>query len=447
MEKGGKYLVCDAGGSTLDFSVADISDGVVEILSTFGDCYLGGCDIDNMLAEHVLSCFKEETSIDLKNDSLAMSRLLEAVEKAKIELSSSNSTEINLPYITIKDNQPIHLNQTITKAKFEQLITPIIDKILGYAKESIKLAHLENKDLDAVLLVGGSCRIPLLQQKLESELGVQLNKSSNLDLAVCEGAAIQANIIVGGDGSEDLLLLDVTPLSLGIEVEGGSVAKLIEANTTIPCNRKQVFTNAVDGQTAITIHVLQGERPMASDNKTVGMFNLEGLPSVRRGQGQYEISFDIDANGIITVSAKDLATNKEQKITIEQGSSLTQEEIERIKNDAKEHEAEDNKKREELEKVNQMQSMMYSNEKFVEDNADKLTDEEKKSINEFNEKVKKAIDEKNVSSFEDLKKEHESIWMPISTRLYTAASSEQPQEQNSQNNIDEVKDADFEVIN
>ncbi|MBR6516942.1 MAG: molecular chaperone DnaK [Bacilli bacterium] len=453
MKKGGKYMVVDFGGSTQDNSIADINEGVVEILSTNGDVYLGGCDIDKVLADWVVGNFKTDQGIDLSSDAQAMSRILEGVEKAKIELSNSNSSEVNLPYITIKDNQPLHLTQVITRARFEQLITPIVDRLINCAKEAVKLANIEAKELDGILLVGGSCRIPYVQDRLTNEFNVPLLKSSNFDLAVAEGAAIQANIIVGGEGSEDLLLLDVTPLSLGIEVEGGAVAKIIEANTTIPCNRKQIFTNAVDGQTAITIHVLQGERPMAVNNKTVGMFNLEGLPSVKRGQGQYEISFDIDANGIITVSATDLATNKAQKITIEQGSSLTQEEIDRIKADAKEHEAEDNKKKEELEKINQLQGMMFGNEKFMEENESKLTDEEKQSIKDFNEKLKKAVDDKDISSFDDLQKENQEIWMPISTRLYQSTATSEECNCNGQCESDgqcstknDVQDADFEVV-
>lgn len=430
--------------STLDNSIAELSEGMVEILASNGDVYLGGADVDKVVAEWVLNEFKNETNIDLTNDSQAMSRVLEAVEKAKIELSSSPTTEINLPYITLKDNAPIHLIKTITKAKFEQLITPIVDKLINCAKKAVKAADIEKNELDGILLVGGSCRIPLVQERLTNEFGVQLLKSANLDLAVAEGAAVQANIIVGGEGSTDILLLDVVPVSYGIETMGNVFTKLIDANTTIPCKKTEIFSTAVDNQPSVDINVLQGERPMAKDNKSVGLFRLDGIMPAQRGVPQIEVSFDIDANGILTVTAKDKATNKEQHITIQSKGSLSQEEIDRIKREAEEFAEADKKEREMADTVNKGDSIVFTNEKMIKEQEGNITEDEKSSLNTLLESMKNAVKDRNVDEINSLEKSINEKWNEISTRIYQNQSqqTEQPQQENTEN----IQDANFEEV-
>ena len=445
MKKGGKFMVVDFGGSTLDNSIAELSEGMVEILASNGDVYLGGADVDKVVAEWVLSEFKNESSIDLTNDSQAMSRVLEAVEKAKIELSSSPTTEINLPYITLKDNTPIHLIKTLTKAKFEQLITPIVDKLINCAKKAVEAANITKSELDGILLVGGSCRIPLVQERLTSEFGVQLLKSANLDLAVAEGAAVQANIIVGGEGSTDILLLDVTPISMGIETMGNVFTKLIEANTTIPCKKTEIFSTAVDNQPSVDINVLQGERPMAKDNKSVGLFRLDGIMPAMRGVPQIEVSFDIDANGILTVTAKDKATNKEQHITIQSKGSLTQEEIDRIKREAEEFAESDKKEREIADTVNKGDSIVFNNEKMIKEQEANLTEDEKTALNGLLESMKTAVKDRNVEEINNLEKSIYDKWNEISNRIYQNQSQQTVEQQ--QDTVEEnIQDAAFEEV-
>lgn len=418
MKKGGKYMVVDYGGSTLDNSVADISDGVVEILSSYGDVYLGGSDLDKIVAQWLVDVCKEQNGVDITNDSQAMSRVIEAAEKAKIELSSSPSAEINIPYIGVKDNTPFHLTATLTKAKFEQMIAPYVDKVINCGKEALKKANINASDLDGILLVGGSCRIPYVQERLTSEFGTKLIKSANLDLAVAEGAAIQANTIVGGLNASDILLLDVTPLTLGIETMGGVMTTLVEANTTIPCERKQIFTTAASNQTSVQIHVLQGERAMAKDNKSLGIFSLDGIMPAPRGVPQIEVSFSLDANSILTVSATDKATGKEQHITIENKNSLSQEEIERIKQEAKEYEAEDKKIREQAEKQNRCESLIYQTENSMKEYDSKLSQEDKDFFNgkieELN-NMKKNSDYSNLSNVEN---DINNRWYGITSKVY-----------------------------
>lgn len=429
MEKGGKYMVADIGGATSDFSVADIENKVVEILSTNGDIYAGGSNFDKFIADWLVSEFKSNTGVDLSNDAQAMSRIIEASEKAKIELSSSTQTEVNIPYITMgADNTPLHLVKTVTRAKFEQLITPMIDKIIKCAKNAMDAAGQPN--LDGILLVGGSCRIPYIQERLEKEFGVTLIKSSNLDLAVAEGAAIQANILAGGDSSE-LLLLDVIPMNYSIETEGGVATTIIEANTTIPCKRSQIFSTAEDNQPAVTINVLNGLRPMAKDNKLIGTFNLDGILPARRGTPQISVTFDVDANGILTVTAVDKGTNKEQHITIENKSGLTDEEIERIKKDAEEHEAEDAKEKERIEKVNKCEGMIYQTERQLDEYKDKeeLTQEDKDYFNAKIEEFKKMKEENDYSKLDELSEEVQKRWWEISAKIYAKAN---PQGANGQ---------------
>ena len=424
MKKGGKYMVVDYGGSTLDNSVADISDGVVEILSSYGDVYLGGSDLDKIVAQWLVDVCKEQNGVDITNDSQAMSRVIEAAEKAKIELSSSPFAEINIPYIGVKDNTPFHLTATLTKAKFEQMIAPYVDKVINCGKEALKKANINASDLDGILLVGGSCRIPYVQERLTSEFGTKLIKSANLDLAVAEGAAIQANTIVGGSNASDILLLDVTPLTLGIETMGGVMTTLVEANTTIPCTKEQVFTTAADNQTSVQIHVLQGERTMAKDNKSLGIFSLDGIMPARRGVPQVVVKFDLNADGILTVSATDKATGKEQHITIENNNSLSQEEIERIKQEAKEHEVEDKKIKEQAEKQNRCESLIYQTENSMKEYDSKLSQEDKDFFNgkveELN-NMKKNSDYNNLSNVEN---EINNRWYGITSKAYGNGSQQ-----------------------
>lgn len=419
-KKDGKYLVVDFGGSTLDFSVADVSDNVVEILASYGDVYLGGSDIDKLISNYVVATYKEESGIDLTSDSMAMSRIYEAVEKAKIELSNSSSSELNLPYICVKDNAPQHLTMTITKAKFEQIISPIIEKVINCGKTALEKANLNASDLDGILLVGGSCRIPKVQDELVKNFGDKLIKSANLDLAVAEGAAIQADVLAGNTNSE-ILLLDVCPLGLGIETMGGVMTTLINSNTTIPCSKEQIFSTAVDNQTAVTINVLQGERPMAKDNKQIGVFNLDGIAPARRGVPQIKVKFDIDANGILSVSATDNATGKEQHITIENKHTLSQDEIDRIKREAEEHAAEDAKTKERLDKQNQIDGTVYQVEKFVEDYKDKtdiLTEEDKTYFeNKINEL--KTVRDGDLANADKLINEVNQRLASVGSRVYT----------------------------
>ena len=419
-KKDGKYLVVDFGGSTLDFSVADVSDNVVEILASYGDVYLGGSDIDKLISNYVVVTYKEESGIDLTSDSMAMSRIYEAVEKAKIELSNSSSSELNLPYICVKDNAPQHLTMTVTKAKFEQIISPIVEKVINCGKTALEKANLNASDLDGILLVGGSCRIPKVQDELVKNFGDKLIKSANLDLAVAEGAAIQADVLAGNTNSE-ILLLDVCPLGLGIETMGGVMTTLIESNTTIPCSKEQIFSTAVDNQTAVTINVLQGERPMAKDNKQIGLFNLDGIAPARRGVPQIKVKFDIDANGILSVSATDNATGKEQHITIENKHTLSQDEIDRIKREAEEHAAEDAKTKERLDKQNQIDGTVYQVEKFVEDYKDKtdiLTEEDKTYFeNKINEL--KTVRDGDLTNADKLINEVNQRLASVGSKVYT----------------------------
>lgn len=421
--KGGKYLVVDFGSGTLDFSVADIEDNVVEILSSYGDVYLGGTDIDSIVTDYLVKEFKKETGIDISKDTMAMTRVYEAAEKAKIELSNSTVADINLPYISVKDNTPTHLITKLTKAKFEQLIDPIINKVITCGKEALEKANLTANDLNGVLLVGGSCRIPKLQEELIKTFGDKLIKSSNLDLAVAEGAAIQANILAGNTDS-DILLLDVCPLRLGIKTEGGVMTTIIEANTTIPCRKEQIFSTAVDNQPSVTLVVLQGERPLAKDNKQIGLFNLDGIALAPKGIPQILVSFEIDANNILSVKATDKATGKEQHITIENSNTLSQEEIERIKKDAEEHAVEDEKIKKELEKLNKVESTIYQTENLLETFKDNvaLTDDDKKYFNEKLEELKKIKEDKTFDNVDVILDEVNKHWNEVSVRAYSNAN-------------------------
>lgn len=406
--------------ATLDFSIADISDGVVEILASNGDVFCGGSDLDKIVTDYLVEEFKKNEGIDLSTDAMAMSRIVEASEKAKMELSNVTSTDINLPYITANNGTPKHMMITLTRAKFEQLIDKEIAKVINLGKEALKKANLKADDLDGILLVGGSTRIPKVQDELTKAFNRPLLKNVNVDEAVALGAAVQGAIISGE--RNDVLLLDVTPLSLGIDTMGGVMATIVEANTTIPCSKSQIFSTAEDNQPAVTIVVAQGNRPMTKDNKTIGTFTLDGIAPARRGIPQIEVTFDIDANGILSVSAKDKGTGKEQHITIESKSSLSESDIERMKKEAEQHAEEDKKAKERAMEMNGADSYAFSIEKAIEGLGDKITDEQKNSITEKIKSLREAIKADNYDEVKSLKSEIESLWNPIAEEIYKSQS-------------------------
>lgn len=420
MEKGGMYMVVDYGGSTLDFSIADISGGVVEIKASNGDVYCGGSDLDKIVADYVVDEFKEKEGIDLKttNDSaMAMQRIIEAVEKAKIELSNTTTTEINLPYITAVDGMPKHLLVSLTRAKFESLIDDEISKVINLGKEAVRKANISINDLNGILLVGGSTRIPKVQDELTKAFNKPLIKNVNVDEVVALGAAVQGSIISGD--KTDVLLLDVTPLTLGIDTLGGVMAKIIEANTTIPCKKSQVFSTAEDNQPAVTIVVAQGNRTMTKDNKEIGKFTLDGITPAPRGIPQIEVTFDIDTNGILSVSAKDKSTGKEQHITIEAKSSLSEEDIERMKKEAEEHAEEDRKEAEKAEKLNKAETYAFNVSKALDNLEDGKVDDAKKSeIKDAVKKLEDAVRSRNLEETEKAQKELETLWNQIAENSY-----------------------------
>ena len=395
-----KIAVFDLGGGTFDISILEFGGGVFEVLATNGDTHLGGDDFDQVIIDWLVQGFKADEGIDLTKDPMAMQRLKEAAEKAKIELSSTTSTEINLPYISAEGGVPKHLVKTLTRAQFEQLAHDLIQKCLVPCQNAIRDAKLSTSDIDEVILVGGSSRIPAVQTLVKNYFGKEPSKGVNPDEVVAVGASIQGAILNNEKGAGDIVLLDVTPLTLGIETMGGVMTKLIDANTTIPCKKTETFSTAVDNQTAVTIHVLQGERPMAAQNKSIGQFNLEGIAPARRGVPQIEVTFDIDANGILNVSAKDKATGKEQSIRIEASSSLSKDDIERMKAEAKANEESDKKEREKVDKLNQADSMIFTTENFLKDNGDKIPADKKPAIEQALQQLKDAHKAQDLNAIE-----------------------------------------------
>ena len=418
-------MVNDLGGGTEDVSICEVSDGVIEVLASFGDVFLGGSNYDQAVINWMVDEFKKDKGVDLTKDPLAYPRVVEAAEKAKIELSSTTSTEINLPYITSVDGVPQMLLMTLTRAKFEALTADLTAKVVDCARQALAKAGKTYDQLDEILLIGGSSRIPAVQEALAKEFNKPLNKTANFDEAVALGAARQANVIVGGEGSEDAtLLLDVTPISLGIETMGEVMTTLIPANTTIPTSKTQVFSTAVDNQPAVSIVVLQGERPMSKDNKTIGRFDLDGIAPAPRGVPQIEVTFDIDANGILSVSAKDLATQKEQHITINNQNSLTKEEIEKIKADAEKFKAEDEKKKKEIEELNHLDTYAFSVKNTLENEQfkDKFTEEQKNEIKPLLEEFEEKLKTRNLDEIRPAKENLEKVFQPIITKIYEEAA-------------------------